>query len=69
MCNHDLSLDCWRGFAAFNVNDDAFHVHTKMKDNKASQVRRLFATNLEGSCRGSGTNGLEGYFRPKNGDL
>ncbi len=47
MCNHDLSLDCWRGFAAFNVNDDAFHVHTKMKDNKASQVRRLFATNLE----------------------
>ncbi len=37
----DLSLDCWRVFAAINANDDASHVHTVVKDSKAIQVRRL----------------------------
>jgi hypothetical protein len=40
-----------------------------VKDSKAIQVRRLFVVDLEGSCGDSGTNGLEGCFRPKNSDL
>ncbi len=40
-----------------------------MKDSKAIQVRRLFVVDLEGSCGDSGTNGLEGCFRPENSDL
>ncbi len=64
-----LSLDCWRVFATVNASDNASHVHTVVKDNKAIQVKRFFAADLEGSCGDSGTNGLEGYFRPKKSHL
>jgi hypothetical protein len=40
-----------------------------VKDSKAIQVRRLFVVDLEGSCGDSGTNGLEGCFRPEKSDL
>ncbi len=40
-----------------------------MKDSKAIQVRRLYVVDLEGSCGDSGTNGLEGCFRPEKSDL
>jgi hypothetical protein len=39
------------------------------KDSKAIQVKRLSIVDLEGSCGDSGTNGLEGCFRPKKCDL
>jgi hypothetical protein len=65
----DLSLDCWRVSAAVNVSDDASHVHTIVKDNKAIRVKRLSAADLEGSCGDSGTNGLESCFRPEKSDL
>jgi hypothetical protein len=65
----DLSLDCWRGSAAVNASDDASPVDTVVKDSKAIQVRRLSAADLEGSCGDSGTNGLEGCFRPEKSDL
>jgi hypothetical protein len=65
----DLSLDCWRGSAAVNASDDASPVHSVVKDSKAIQVRRLSAADLEGSCGDSGTNGLEGCFRPEKSDL
>jgi hypothetical protein len=65
----DLSLDCWRGSAAVNASDDASPVHTVVKDSKAILVRRLSAADLEGSCGASGTNGLEGCFRPEKSDL
>ncbi len=40
-----------------------------MKDSKAIQVKRLSVVDLEGSCGDSGTNGLEGCFRPEKSDL
>jgi hypothetical protein len=40
-----------------------------VKDSKAIQVRRLSVVDLEGSCGDSGTNGLEGCFRPEKSDL
>jgi hypothetical protein len=64
-----LSLNCWKVSVAVNVNDDASHVHTIVKDSKAIQVRTLSATDLEGSCGDFGTNGLEGCFRPEKSDL
>jgi hypothetical protein len=65
----DLSLNCWRVSSAVNASDDVSHVHTIVKDNKAIQVRRLSAANLEGSCGDSGTNDLEGCFRPEKSNL
>ncbi len=65
----DLSLNYWKVSAAVNVSDDASPIHTIMKDSKAIQVRRLSITNLEGSCGDSGTNGLEGCFRPEKSDF
>jgi hypothetical protein len=65
----NLSLDCWRASAAVNVSDDASLVHIVVKDNKAIQVRRVSAVDLECSCGDSRTNGLEGYFRLEKSDL
>jgi hypothetical protein len=65
----DLSLDCWRVFAAVNVSDDASPVHILVKDSKAIHVRRLSVVDLEGSCGDSSTNGLEGCFKPEKSDL
>jgi hypothetical protein len=65
----DLSVDYWRLSAAVNAIDDASLAHTILKDSKAIQVRRLSAADLEGSCGDSGTNGLEGCFRPEKSDL
>ncbi len=64
-----LNLDYLKVSATINANDDAFHVHIIVKDSKAIQVRRLSTINLEGSCGDSGTNGLEGCFRPEKSDL
>ncbi len=65
----DLSLDYWRVSAAIDVSDDASFVYIVVKDSKAIQVRRFSATDLESSCGDSGTNGLEGYFRPEKTNL
>jgi hypothetical protein len=65
----DLNLDYWRVSVVVNMSDEVSPVHIVVKDSKAIQVRRLSVADLESSCGDSGTNGLEGCFRPKKSDL